>query len=172
MDFLSEIEAAIPHLRRYARALVGDRDRADDLVQDCLERALSRRSLWRKTGPLKNWLFRILLNRFRDDYRRATARPVLIPIDGSRRVAADGNQDAHLALREVQAAMDRLPDDQRAVLLLVAVEGLSLAEAAAVLGVADGTVASRLARGRAALRQMTEGHPDDRSARNGAGHGQ
>lgn len=162
MPFLDEVEAAIPALRRYAHALLRDRDAAEDLVQDCLERALTRRGLWRGDGPLRPWLFRILLNRFRDGHRRRAARPVLLPIDGVAEPARPGEQEAHLALRDVHEAMGRLPEDQRAALLLVSLEGLSLAEAAGVLGIPEGTLASRLARARAALREMT-GHAPERS---------
>lgn len=160
MGFLDEVEAAIPALRRYAHGLVRDRDAAEDLVQDCLERALSRRGMWRGDGPLKAWLFRILLNCFRDDRRRLASRPHLAPIDGIAEPARPGGQEVHLTLRDVHDAIGRLPDDQRAALLLVALEGLSLTEAAAVLGVPEGTLASRLGRARAALRQMTGRRPD------------
>lgn len=160
MPFLDEVEAAIPALRRYAHGLVRDRDAAEDLVQDCLERALSRRGMWRGDGPLKAWLFRILLNCFRDDRRRLASRPQLAPIDGIAEPARSGGQEAHLSLRDVHDAIGRLPEDQRAALLLVALEGLSLAEAAGVLGVPEGTLASRLGRARAALREMTGRRPD------------
>lgn len=168
MTFLDEIEAAIPALRRYARALVRDRDGADDLVQDCLERAIARRGQWRRDGPLLPWLYRILLNCWRDDHRRRAARPVLVPIEGVAEPARPGGQEAHLALRELHRAMGLLPEDQRAALLLVSVEGLSLADAAKVLGIPEGTLASRLGRARAGLRQMTGGAPeglDDRKGR-------
>jgi len=154
MTVLDEIEAAIPALRRYAHALVRDRDAADDLVQDCLERAVARLPYWRGDGPVRAWLFRILLNRFRDT-RRAGARAQLVPIDRVDLPARPGSQAAHLELGEVHAAMGRLPDDQRAALLLVAVEGMTLAEAAAAMDVPEGTLASRLGRARAALRAMT-----------------
>jgi len=154
MTLLDEIEAAIPALRRYAVALVGDRDRADDLVQDCLERALSRRHLWRGDGPVRAWMFRILLNLARDRFRRA-ARMHVVGADDLAAPTFAGGQEAHLELGAVQAAMARLPDDQRAALLLVALEGLSLADAARALGVPQGTLVSRLGRARAALRAMT-----------------
>ena len=160
MPFLDEVEAAIPALRRYAHGLVRDRDAADDLVQDCLERALSRRRLWRGEGPLQAWLFRILLNCFRDDRRRQASRPRLAPIDSVAEPGRAGAQEAHVTLRDIHEAIGRLPDDQRAALLLVALEGLSLAEAAAVLGVPEGTLASRLGRARVALREMTGRTPD------------
>ena len=160
MPFLDEVEAAIPALRRYAYGLVRDRDAADDLVQDCLERALSHKRLWRGDGPLTAWLFRILLNRFRDDRRRQASRPRLAPIGSIAEPGRTGGQEAHVTLREMHEAIGRLPDDQRAALLLVALEGLSLSEAAAILGVPEGTLASRLGRARAALREMTGRSPD------------
>lgn len=164
MTLLDEIETAIPALRRYAHALMRDRDGADDLVQDCLERAVARRQLWRGDGEVRAWLFRILLNRFRDGARSARSRARLVPLDALPEPAQAGAQESRLALQEVHAAMARLPDDQRAALLLVAVEGLTIAEAARVLSVPEGTVASRIARARAALRSMT-GRPDSRATR-------
>lgn len=155
MTVLDEIEAEIPSLRRYARALVRDADAADDLVQDCLERAVRRRSQWRRSGPVKAWLFRILLNCFRDGRRRDGRGLRVVGGEDAADVAAPGGQEVHLALREVHDAMARLPDDQRAALLLVALEGMTLAEAATVLSVKTDTLASRLARARASLRVMT-----------------
>ncbi|MCX7890646.1 MAG: sigma-70 family RNA polymerase sigma factor [Rhodobacteraceae bacterium] len=155
MTVLDEIEAAIPALRRYAHALLRDRDGADDLVQDCLERAVARLGHWRGDGPVRAWLFRILLNRFRDTRRSAAGRAHLVPIDSVQVPARPGGQAAHLELAEVHAAMGRLPPDQRAALLLVAVEGMSLAEAARALDLPEGTLVSRLGRARAALRAMT-----------------
>ncbi|MCA8882092.1 MAG: RNA polymerase sigma factor [Rhodobacteraceae bacterium] len=160
MPFLDEVEAAIPALRRYAHALLRDRSAADDLVQDCLERALSRRILWRRQGDVKPWLFRILLNLCRDEHRRRAARPVLVPIDSVSEAGGSGGQEEFMNLREVHRAMGQLPEDQRAALLLVSLEGMSLGEAAQVLGIPDGTLASRLARARAALRRTTCRAPD------------
>jgi len=163
MTILDEIEAEIPALRRYARALLRDRQGADDLVQDCLERALARRHHWRGDGPVRNWLFRILLNRFRDNMRRAGARAYLVPLDAASEPACPGGQETHLALREVHEAMGRMPPDQRAALLLVAVEGMSFTEAAEALNVPEGTLSSRLGRARAFLRQETGQHCDNSS---------
>lgn len=168
MTFLDEIEAMIPALRRYARALVQDAAAADDLVQDCLERALAQRSAWRGDGSLRGWVFRILLNLHRDGRRRAARPGHLVPVpDGLPEPSRPGGQEAHLALREVQAALTRLPEDQRRALLLVAVEGLTLAEAAAALDIPEGTLVSRLGRARAALRDMT-GRDTPRQRRLGA----
>jgi len=80
-DFLDEVEAAVPALRRYARALTRDVDRADDLVQDTLERAIRKRALWRPTGPLQAWLFRMLLNIYRNDSRGRRRRGDHVPLE-------------------------------------------------------------------------------------------
>ncbi|MDE3121950.1 MAG: sigma-70 family RNA polymerase sigma factor [Paracoccaceae bacterium] len=154
MDILDEIETAIPALRRYAHALERDRDAADDLVQDTLERALSRRAQWRGEGSVRAWLFGILQNRYRDTLRRAGPRLVTVE-DLATEPARPGAQEGQMALREVHDAMGRLPADQRAALLLVALEGMSFDEAARVLGLPRGTLMSRLARARAALRGLT-----------------
>jgi RNA polymerase sigma-70 factor (ECF subfamily) len=160
MTILDEIEAAIPALRRYAGALVRDRDAADDLVQDCLERAVARRGDWSGQGPVRAWLFRILLNRHRD-LRRSAPRPGhLVPVEGLfPEPAVLPSQDGHLAVAEVRAAMERLPDDQRHALLLVALEGLSFEAAAEALEIPKGTLMSRLARARANLRALTGREP-------------
>lgn len=161
MSVLDEIEAVIPALRRYAHALVHDRDQADDLVQDCLERALARHRQWRRQGSVKAWMFRILLNRHRDLLRRRP--PHLVPVeDIEAEPAAATGAEGHLALTEVHAAIGRLPEDQRAALLLVALEGLSFDEAARLLDIPRGTLMSRIARARAGLRHMTGRGTDSR----------
>ncbi len=154
MSTLDEIEAAIPALRRLARGLVRDRDAADDLVQDCLERAVAKRHLWRRDGPVLHWLYRIMVNRARDTGRRA--RFELVPLDTvAEPMGRAEGQHEHLGLREVQEALERLVPEQRQALLLVAVEGLTFDEAARVLGIPRGTLMSRLARARAQLRVLT-----------------
>jgi RNA polymerase sigma-70 factor (ECF subfamily) len=155
MTLLDEIESCIPALRRYANALVRDRESADDLVQDCLERAVARRRHWRGDGSVRGWLFRILLNLFRDQRRSVRARVHLVPAESLAETARLGDQEDRLALREVHSAIGRLPPDQRAALLLVALEGFTLHEAAEALGIPEGTLTSRLARARRALRQET-----------------
>lgn len=160
-DFLDEIEAAVPALRRYARALTRNADAADDLVQDCLERAIRKRGLWLPTGPLRAWLFRILLNLYRNGLRRDRRRGDHLPIDGlALEPSIHPPQPGRLALAEMARAIERLPDDQREALLLVVLEGMSYAEAARILGIPDGTLMSRLSRARAALRTMT-GAPEE-----------
>jgi RNA polymerase sigma-70 factor (ECF subfamily) len=156
MDFLDEIEATVPALRRYARALTRNADRADDLVQDCLERAIRKRNLFTPTGPVQAWLFRMLINIWRNDLRFERRRGDQIPIDS---LIAEPSvapaQPGRIALSEMSRAIDRLPDDQREALLLVVLEGLSYHDAAAALGIPDGTLMSRLGRARAALRALT-----------------
>jgi len=166
VTMLDEIEAAIPSLRRYAFALLRDRAAADDLVQDCLERALARHAGWRGEGSVRAWLYRILLNLYRDGLRRRPAGVHLSLVNSGvvAELARPGAQEGHMALAEVATAMAKLPDDQRQALLLVALEGMRLAEAAAVLGIAEGTLASRLGRARAALRAAT-GRDESRSER-------
>ena len=155
-DFLDEIEAAVPALRRYARALTRDIDRADDLVQDCIERAIRKRSLWQPTGPLQAWLFRMLLNIYRNDLRSRKRRGDHMPIeDMPAEPSTHAPQPGHLALAEVSRALDKISDDQREALLLVVVEGASYVDAAEMLGIPTGTLMSRLGRARAALRALT-----------------
>jgi RNA polymerase sigma-70 factor (ECF subfamily) len=160
-DFLGEIEAAVPALRRYARALTRDADRADDLVQDCLERAIRKRALWRPTGPLQAWLFRMLLNIYRNDARGRRRRGPHIPLEAMpAEPSIPAAQYGHIALGELGRALDSLPSEQREALLLVVVEGTSYADAAAILGIPAGTLMSRLGRARAALRVLT-GNTDE-----------
>jgi RNA polymerase sigma-70 factor (ECF subfamily) len=157
---LDEIELHVPALRRYARALTDDADLADDLVQDSLERAIRKRHLWRPTGSSRAWLFRILLNVYRNDLRaRGRVHQVMSSNARLPEAGVKGQQHGRLALAETARAMDGLPAEQREALLLVAVEGMSYAEAAAVLSIPSGTLMSRLARGRAALRQAVDEGP-------------
>lgn len=155
--FLDEIEAAVPALRRYARALTRDVDRADDLVQDCIERALRKQGLFRPTGPLQAWLYRMLLNLYRNglrqSYRQGGAPVALDSMLVEPSIAAP--QPGRIALGEMSRAIDRLPLEQREALLLVALEGLSYEEAAAILEIPTGTLMSRLSRAREKLRQLT-----------------
>lgn len=155
-QFLDEMEACIPALRRYARALTRDADRADDLVQDCIERAIRKRRLWAPTGPLRAWLFKLLLNIYRNDLRSSRRRGHQVPLDEMVvEPAMPPPQPGRIALAEMAKALDRLPDEQREALLLVVLEGTSYQEAAEIMGIPAGTLMSRLARARAALRTLT-----------------
>ena len=135
-------------------ALVGNRVHADDLVQDCLERALSRSHLW-QDGNLRGWLFTIMHNIHANTRRRAARSPVVAALDNEEiSAAAPPTQEEGLAVAGLAAALATLPDDQRSVVLLVGLEEFSYAETAEVLGVPIGTVMSRLHRGREKLRQV------------------
>jgi RNA polymerase sigma-70 factor (ECF subfamily) len=165
-DFLTEMERCIPSLRRYARALMRDRERADDLVQDCLERAISRRRLWRPSGSLRAWLFTILHNLHANEMRRQSTQPGMVPVDEiDFQLSRPAEQTDGLVMRDLGAALDRLPAEQREVLLLVALEGMSYAEVAAVQDVPIGTIMSRLSRARERLGMLLDGDPASRIRR-------
>jgi RNA polymerase sigma-70 factor, ECF subfamily len=152
MAGLAQLEAAIPSLRRYARALLRDRDAADDLVQDTLVRALPRVESVDDGRPLRPWLFTIMHNLHVSRWRRLKRRPTLVT-DAVLAVAP--SQAAYVDAATTLDLLGALPDEQRQVLLLVAVEGLSYAEVAALLGVPIGTVMSRLSRARDRLSVLT-----------------
>lgn len=156
-QFLDEMEACVPALRRYARALTHNADAADDLVQDCLERAIRKASLWKPNGPLRAWLFRILLNVWRNslrDKRRALDDAPMSSVITEPQVPSAS--PSRLALAETVRAIQLLPAEQREALLLIALEGMSYAEAASVLEVPIGTLMSRLGRARTQLRLLTD----------------
>ncbi|MFG1421306.1 sigma-70 family RNA polymerase sigma factor [Roseixanthobacter liquoris] len=147
------IEPLIPALRRYARALLRDRAAADDLVQDCLERVIGRWHQRRAEGETRAWIFAILHNLAMTRLRRAASRPQAVPLEltSEADLAGRASQEDALRCRDVLSALSRLPDEQRMVLLLVAVEDLSYAETAKVLDLPIGTVMSRLSRARERL---------------------
>ncbi|MBV5263087.1 sigma-70 family RNA polymerase sigma factor [Pinisolibacter aquiterrae] len=150
------LEPQIPALRRYARALVGDPDVADDLVQDCLERALSRWWMRRPGEDPRPWLFTILRNLHLDRLRQRRRQGRAVAIDEDAMPAIAPDQDGGLGVRDALAALELLPEEQKSLLLLVGVEDLSYEEAARVLGIPIGTVMSRLARGRQRFRAILE----------------
>lgn len=160
----AEIEALIPRLRRFARALVGNREAADDLVQDTLERAWAKRHLWQVGTNLRAWLFAVMHGVFINGTRRRRPSESLDALENSAPERADDGASAEtsIAVRELREALLRLPDEQCQVVLLVGLEQLSYAEAAGVLEVPIGTVMSRLARGRERLRQLLEEGSSDR----------
>lgn len=160
----TQLLALVPALRRYARALLHDAWLADDLVQDTLERAWHRQAQFATGSDLRAWMFAIMHNLFIGQLRR---RDPLRGADGDDALAAQAAPpagDAVWAL-DILRMIDRLPDDQRAVLLLISVEEFSYAEAAQTLDVPIGTVMSRLARARERLRGwIDEDSPKQRSA--------
>ena len=152
------IVAHIPALRRYARALTGDVWAADDLVQDTLERACSRWRLWLAGTDLRKWLFTLMHNLFINQVRQGLTRAQLVPTVDLEDVADELRApDASLNLAiDLQRCLLRLPDEQRAVLLLVTMEEMSYEDVAKVMGVAVGTVMSRLSRARGRMRELLD----------------
>ncbi|KFX69699.1 RNA polymerase subunit sigma-24 [Pseudomonas taeanensis MS-3] len=146
----------IPRLRRYARALVGDRTAADDLVQDTLERAWGKFSLWRRGSDMRAWLFGIMHNLHVDQRRKPRLDTQELDEEASELASPASPPDA-LALRDLQSALSQLPDEQREVLLLVALQEMSYEQVASTLGIPVGTVMSRLSRGRERLRLLMDG---------------
>lgn len=152
-DLLTLIEPLIPRLRRYARSLTRDRAAADDLVQDCLERIVSRWAQRRPDRDLRSWAFTILhnlaVNRVREGVRRGTQVSLEDVDEGI--FARAPTQESGLHHADLARALDTLAPEQRSVLLLVSVEDLSYAEVASVLAIPIGTVMSRLSRARERL---------------------
>lgn len=148
----------IPRLRRYARALTGDRVPADDLVQETLARAMSRRHLWIRHKEIRPWLFTIMHNLYVNDIEKRARIPALVAADDDdARLAAKEHAEGGVLLRDLERALTDLPEEQREVVLLVGLEQLSYEEAARVLGIPPGTVMSRLSRGRERLRELMSG---------------
>ena len=154
-----EMIALLPRLRRFAFALTGSWPDADDLVQTTCARAIERLDQWQIGTRLDSWMYRIAQNQHRNDLRKDRTRSSHL-----REVGADDvdivSQNApvdRLALKDLDAAMAKLPSEQRAVLLLVSVEGLSYQEVADLMEMSPGTVASRVSRARANLSDMLDG---------------
>jgi RNA polymerase sigma factor (sigma-70 family) len=161
----AELLAALPRLRRYARVLTGDSNRADDLVQDTLARAWEKRGLWRAGSDLRAWLFTIMHNVHVNQFarrRRELAESSLDADDGPAagwEVPVRATQSDRVELAEVLMHIRRLPSEQREVLMLAAVEELSYDEIARIQGIPIGTVMSRLNRARDKLRRMLADPP-------------
>jgi RNA polymerase sigma-70 factor (ECF subfamily) len=152
----------IPRLRRYARALLGDADRAEDLVQETLARALGKLSFWRFGSDMRAWLFTLMHNQYVNDCRRTQRRPDVLPLDGAGvpEPRSGASAEQAVGLEDIEAGLMRLPEEQRAVLLLVGLEGLSYRQTAKVLGIETGTVMSRLHRARQRLRCWLNAVPE------------
>lgn len=145
--------AQIPRLRRYARVLARTTARADDLVQDTLERAWTKRHLWQDGSDLRAWAFSIMHNVYVNQARRREPEPLSDDFE----LSSPPTQERGLELRDLYRALARLPVDYREVLMLVAVEELRYAEVAEILNVPVGTVMSRLSRARERLRLLMSG---------------
>ena len=157
-EMSDRITACLPRLRRYARALVKDRDLADDLVQDTCERAWTRAATFREGGDLRPWLFGIMHNLHVDALRRGRLAVVALDDDTPDAVAPPP-QASRAAELDLQSTLERLSPKQREVLLLVALEDMAYADIARTLGIPLGTVMSRLSRGRERLRLLLDGAP-------------
>jgi RNA polymerase sigma-70 factor, ECF subfamily len=151
------IEEEIPRLRRYARALTRKPDRADDLVQDTLVRALAKQHLWQPGTNLRAWLFTLMHNQNVNSVRRSLREGTAVDVEQlSSALIATTDPTASRKLLELERALGQLPVEQREVVLLVGLEGLAYEETAAILSVPIGTVRSRLSRGRDNLRHLMD----------------
>jgi RNA polymerase sigma-70 factor (ECF subfamily) len=159
MSDADSIVGLIPRLRRYARALAGEKSAADDLVQDTLERAWAKLHLYRRGTDLRAWMFTVMHNVYVNQLR--AARPGVQLDDDMPELMRPARESEALELRDLDRAIRRLPPEQREVLLLVVLEDMSYDEAARTLGIPIGTVMSRLARAREKLRAMLSGLPPE-----------
>jgi RNA polymerase sigma-70 factor, ECF subfamily len=165
-DISSRIEAEIPRLRRYSRALTRNDVAADDLVQECLVRALSKQHLWKEGTDLRAWLFTILHNQHVNYVRREVRQGTSVEIgDNEPALCRAPGQNSALELRDLDRALAKLPKEQRWVILLVGLEGMPYEAVAEVIGVPVGTVRSRLSRGREMSRHLMGVLPDERTPR-------
>lgn len=156
-DFKRELTTVIPHLRAFGRSLSGNRDVADDLVQETLLKAWAARHRFQAGTNMRAWTFIILRNHYLSQMRRSRFRGEWDDLTADRLLAAPAGQDKHVELSDMQRALLQLPQPQREALILVGAGGFAYEEAAEICGVAVGTIKSRVARGRAALEQMLEG---------------
>jgi RNA polymerase sigma-70 factor (ECF subfamily) len=158
--FEDSIRRYITDLRRYSRALVGHTGEAEELVQECLVRAIARARLWNRVRDPRAYLFAIMHNAY-VDWLAGHSRErhyIELQLTAGARTACDETQSAAVELKDLERALPQLPPEQREVVLLVGLEGMSYQQAAEALGVPIGTVMSRLSRGREALRRLTEGN--------------
>jgi RNA polymerase sigma-70 factor (ECF subfamily) len=163
-DIATLIEEQIPRLRRYALALTRNDVTADDLVQDCLVRAIAKQRLWQEGTDIRAWLFTILHNQYVNDVRKSARHGQTVEIiDTEPALSRSAHQGAGLELRDLDRALAKLPDEQRAVILMVGLEGMAYETVAEIIGVPVGTVRSRLSRGRDALRRLMGIVPDERA---------
>ena len=154
-EFARLLEAQLPRLRRYARALTRDPSRADDLVQDTLVRALAKQHLYQDGTNLRAWLFTLMHNQHVNNARRNVREDNSLDVDTvAAHLVAVTDPTASRQLHELDEAIGKLAMEQRQVILLIGLEGMSYEETAAILDVPIGTVRSRLSRGREALRRL------------------
>jgi RNA polymerase sigma-70 factor (ECF subfamily) len=155
-EFHRLVEQEIPRLRRYARALARNADRADDLVQDTLVRAIAKAHLWQPGTDIRAWLFTIMHNQNVNEVRRAIRDHANVDVEECAKLAATTDPTVSRQLRELERALAQMLEEQRQVILLVGLEGMSYEDAAAILNVPIGTIRSRLSRGRESLRKLLD----------------
>ena len=155
-EFIIELEQCIPALRRYAFTLFHKQDEADDLVQDCLERALKKQNLWKKDSSLRAWLFTMQHNLFINKLKSKSRKPELVSDSDNLSDKMEPHQ-TDVLMRDIHYCIQQLAEDQREVLLLVAVEGFSYKEVGKIMDIPLGTVMSRLSRARHTLQKLMNG---------------
>ena len=158
--FRDQLVAMIPQLRSFARGLCGWRDMADDLAQDTMTRAWSARASFTPGTNFRAWMFMIMRNQFYTSIRKSNRTTSLDPELAERTLIQSPEQQHHIHVADVAKALQKLPFEQREVLLLIGANGVSYEEAAEIVGCAVGTIKSRLARGRKALAVLIEGDDD------------
>lgn len=156
MNFEDNVCRQIPHLRRYAQSLTNDPIAAEDLVQDCMERALRKRHLWRRASSVRPWLFRMLYRIFLNHCNSAITRREMSLADPGSDLHVTADHDVHLQCRDAASAVAQLPVDQRAALMLIVLESPSYEEAASILGIKVGTLRSRISRAREFVRNYCQ----------------
>ena len=167
-EIRARMVAVLPRLRRFAYALTGSTEQGDDLVQETCMRALSRVERWQPGSRLDSWMYRIAQNLWLDQMRANKVRGEIVDIDMMEMIpGSDGREitESQLTLEAVDAALQKLPAEQRAVIALVCIEGVSYKEAADITGVPMGTIMSRLARARRALHTILDEVPSARTTR-------
>jgi len=155
-EFLIELEQCIPALRRYAFSLFHQQEEADDLVQDCLERALNKQSLWQQGSSLRAWLFTMQHNLYINKLRSENRKPQMISETDLLTHKLEPSQ-TEILMNDITFCMQQLPEDQREVLLLVTVEGFTYKEVGKIMNIPVGTVMSRLSRARKLLQNLMNG---------------
>ena len=153
-EFKVELSRVIPHLRAFGRSLSGNRDLADDLVQETLLKAWAARKRFQAGTNMRAWTFIILRNLFLSQMRRARFKGEWDELTASKLLAAPASQDRHVELGDMHRALMHLPAPQREALILVGAGGFAYEEAAEICGCAVGTIKSRVARGRVALETL------------------
>jgi RNA polymerase sigma-70 factor, ECF subfamily len=157
-SFRKDLITELPYLRRFARGLCGDVSLADDLVQDCLERALTKSHLYDPARPLRAWLYAVLRNIYVSNWRRNAKHISAKELDDLQGFegSVQPEQDSNFSVALITDALDTLPTQQREVLILISLEEMSYQQASEIVGVPIGTIMSRLSRARTHLQNILE----------------